>query len=130
MDRNWEPASLPACRDVGAETRRQGCRRSQYGDVFMVPMHARKRKEAFHEPDWSAELQFRAMGNVRAKLELRAPAVAVHGPNARPKLEVETPMKLPKDLGRTKMGTSIFGMFSSSRWKAGEGEVHANTTTR
>jgi hypothetical protein len=38
--------------------------------------------EAFHEPGWSAELQFRAMGYDRAKLELRVPAVAVHGPNA------------------------------------------------
>jgi len=44
------PASLPACRDVGAETRRQGCRRSQCGDVFMAPMHARRRNETSHEP--------------------------------------------------------------------------------
>ena len=31
------PASLPACCEADPETRRQGCRRSQYPDQFMVP---------------------------------------------------------------------------------------------
>ena len=48
-----------------------------------------------YEPDWSAELQLRATGCARAKLELRAPAATVPGPHARPKLEVEAPHATP-----------------------------------
>jgi hypothetical protein len=44
------PTSLPACRGVVPETRRQGCRRSQYGDRFMGPMRDSGIVEAPHNP--------------------------------------------------------------------------------
>jgi len=44
------PASLPACRGVGPETRRQGCRRSQSCDRFMAPMRDLGIVETTQEP--------------------------------------------------------------------------------
>ena len=45
MNRNWERRHPAGEFRTNTATCRQGCRRSQYGDRFMVPMHAFTKRE-------------------------------------------------------------------------------------